>query len=124
MSQGIPGAAASPGHPGIACLSLTKALDATTTALGLALVPGIAEANPFAAALFSAVGVIPGVALGSLLVLAFVVGVTEIGVAWLRRQSDAPGWAPTAVRVVGYVPLSLLFVVVAIHNAMLLWSAI
>lgn len=122
MSQGSPGIA--PGHPGIACVSLTKALDATTTAIGLALVPGIAEANPVAATLFSTVGVLPGVVLGSLIVLAFVVALTESGVAWLRRQPDAPDWAPTATRVAGYLLPSLVFGAAAVHNAALLWATI
>lgn len=121
MSQAISGPVAS-GHPAIACLLLTKALDATTTAVGLTLVPGLVESNPFAAALFSTVGVLPGLLLASLAVLAFVVGVTEAGAAWLARHPDAPGWGPTATRAVGYLPPSLIFGAAAVHNATLLWS--
>jgi hypothetical protein len=123
MSQGTPGAV-SPGHPGIALLSLTKALDAGTTVLGLSLVPGIVESNPFAAALFSAVGLVPGVLVGSLAVLAFVVAVTETGAAWLRRVSDGPEWAPTAARAVGYLAPSLVFAAAAVNNAALLWTTL
>ena len=123
MSQGTSGAAVVPGHPAIVCLSLTKALDATTTAVGLAFVPGVVEANPFAAALFAAVGVFPGLLLASLAVLAFVVAITETGAAWLARRSDAPEWAPVATRTVGYLPPSLVFGAAAVHNAALLWVA-
>ena len=122
MSQALPGPGAT-GHPAIACLLLTKALDATTTAVGLTLVPGLVESNPFAAVLFSSVGVLPGLLLATLAVLAVVVGVTEAGVAWLRKRPDTPGWGPTVTRIVGYLPPSLVFGVAAVHNTTLLWSA-
>lgn len=107
------------GYPGIALLSLSKALDAATTLLGLTLVPGVVETNPFAAALFSRLGVVAGVVVASITVLAVVVAVTEAGVAWLRR-SDAPEWAAAATRAVGYLPPSLLFCAATVHNAALL----
>lgn len=121
MSEGTHGTK-NPGHPAFACLLLTKALDATTTAVGLALVPGLAEANPVAATLFSTVGVLPGLLLASLVILAIVVAVTETGAGWLRRHPDAPGWAPRATRIAGYLPPSLVFGAAAIHNATLVWS--
>ena len=124
MSTSLPGRRSLPsGHSGIVLLALTKALDAATTALGLVLVPRIVESNPFAATLFETVGVLPGLLLGSLAVVGVVVLVTEYGVAKLRRTPDAPDWAPTATRIVGYFPPSLLFGAVAVYNAALLWSA-
>lgn len=125
MSFGTPAqsAAWTPGHPGIALLSLTKALDAGTTAIGLTLVPGVVESNPLAAALFSAVGVLPGLLVGTVAVLVAVVAITEASAAWLRRAPDVPGWAPGAARTVGYLVPSLVFGAVAVHNAMLLWTA-
>lgn len=116
-------AAWTPGHPGIALLSLTKALDASTTAIGLTLIPGVVESNPLAATLFSAVGVLPGLLVGTVAVLVCIVAITEAGAAWLGRAPDAPGWVPGATRAVCYLLSSLVFGAVAVHNAVLLWTA-
>lgn len=94
----------------------TKALDVVTTAVGLLVVPGFSEANPFAAAVFESVGVITGLLLLSIATIVVVGLVTETGARYLERLEDTPEWAPTFTRTVGYGPLSVVFGAAALHN--------
>ena len=98
-------------------LVVGKALDALTTGVGLLYVPGFVEANPFAAAYFGSMGVATGLLTLSLLTVTIVTLVTEVGARYLVRHDEAPVWGPTVTRFVGYVPLSVVFVFAALHNA-------
>jgi len=93
-----------------------KLLDAGTTAVGLLYVPGFVEANPFAALYFDALGVVTGLVTLSILTVAIVATVTELGARYLEGHEESPGWGPTATRFVGYVPLTIVFVFAALHN--------
>ena len=97
-------------------LVATKALDVVTTAVGLLLVPGFVEANPYAAAVFESMGVLTGLLVLSAVTLLVVGSVTEFGARYLERDADTPEWAPTFTRIVGYGPLSVVFGAAALHN--------
>lgn len=87
-----------------------------TTAVGLLFVPAVAEANPLLRRLVGLVGVVPGVLLGTVAVLATVVLVTEAGVLVCRRlDSESPRWG-RLVRTVGYGPLTAVFAIAALNN--------
>lgn len=79
-------------HPLIWAIFALQALDAVTTIV--ALKKGGAEANPLAAKIFGAVGVIPG---------AIAVKLFVVGVVWHFR-SDMQTWAMAAA-VVAYVAI-------------------
>lgn len=101
----------------VVLLVVGKGLDAATTAFGLLVVPGFVEANPFAASVFDSLGVATGLLVLSVLTVATVALATELGAWYLNRKEGAPGWGPTATRILGYVPLSIVFVFAALHNA-------
>lgn len=100
----------------VGLLVLAKALDVGTTAVGLLYVPGFVEGNPFAALYFDAMGVVTGLLTLSVLTVVVVAAVTELGARYLEGHEESPHWGPTATRVVGYVPLSVVFVFAALHN--------
>lgn len=101
----------------VGLLVLGKALDVVTTAVGLLVVPGFVEANPFAALYFETAGVVTGLLTLSILLLIVVTAVTELGARYLASHPEAPPWGPTVTRFVGYVPLTVIFVFAGLHNA-------
>ena len=101
----------------IGFLGVSKALDAGTTAVGLLFVPGLVEANPFPASVFGSIGVGTGLLMLSVLTVVVVTLVTEAGARYLQGHDEAAAWAPTATRLVGYAPLSIVFLAASIHNA-------
>lgn len=101
----------------IGLLGATKALDAGTTAVGLLFVPGLVEANPFPASVFGSVGVGTGLVVLSVLTVVVVTLVTEAGARYLEGHDEAAAWGPTATRLVGYGPLSIVFLAASLHNA-------
>lgn len=107
------------GSPGawIGFLGVSKALDAGTTAVGLLFVSGLSEANPFPAGVFGSIGVGMGLLILSVATVVVVALVTEAGARYLRGHEDAAEWSPTATRIVGYAPLSVVFLAAALHNA-------
>lgn len=105
-------------------LVLAKLLDGGTTAVGLLFVPTIVEANPFLRALIGLVGVVPGLVLGTAVVLVVVVAVTELGVSVCARRAPDDAWMRPAVRLVGYLPLSLIFAAASLHNLQLVTRAL
>lgn len=98
-------------------LVATQAADAATTAVGLAGAPGVVERNPVLATFVEALGTVPALVLGSALVVASLVLVTEAGCAVLEADEERRD-AAVAVRVVGYVPFSVLSATAAINNAL------
>lgn len=108
----------------LALLVSTQAADAATTAAGLWLVPSLVERNPALVLLIGEVG--PGVALalGSAFVLACVVLVTEVGCVVVRGFEGSTLRSVLVVRVVGYVPFSLVSWALAVNNAALVGSTL
>lgn len=101
---------------GLAGLVVSKLADATTTFLGLQFVPYVVESNPHLRLLMASIGVLPGLLLGTILVLGLVVGVTESArIACQRLDRDVDS-ALRIVRFVGYVPLSIVFGAASLHN--------
>lgn len=68
----------------IGLLALSKAADAGVTAYGMHA--GLVERSPLAAGLMDLLGIVPGLVIGSILVLATVVGVVE----WGQRHFRSP----------------------------------
>lgn len=90
--------------------------DTTTTFLGLQFVPYVVESNPNLRLLIASIGLIPGLILGTIVVLGFVVGVTESARVVSRRMDCDVYSAQRVVRFVGYVPLSIVFCAASLHN--------
>lgn len=108
---------------GIALLTATKAADAATTAVGLAYVPGIYEANTAAAFLFRRMGVADGLLVTSFCVVVAIALVTEVAsIAVCARRADAH--LASVVRLVGYGIPSALFAAVSVYNVTQLLAGI
>jgi hypothetical protein len=108
---------------GIALLTATKATDAATTAVGLAYVPGIYEANTAAAFLFRRMGVADGLLVTSFSVVVAITLVTEVAsIAVCARRADAH--LASVVRLVGYGVPSALFAAVSMYNVSKLLAGI
>lgn len=97
---------------GIAAIVLGKAADALATAHG----GPVGEFNPAAAALFDAVGFVPGLLLASAAIVLAVVGMTELAVVLARFLDAGAWWGPVVVRFLGYAPLALLWLSVGVYN--------
>lgn len=107
---------------GAAALGSAKLADVVTTVVGLVFF-GAIEANPVGRSLIAHLGLVPGLVLGSVVVVVFIVAVTERGVAAVRRTETDPVW-PSLVRSVGYGVPTLLFAGVAVYNAALILSTV
>lgn len=103
---------------GIAAVVVTKAADLLTTAVGLVLVEGITERNPLADALFARFGLL-GLVGASVVGVAIVVAVVE-WMATLVDANDAYALQPRTLYSISYVPLSVIYALVSIHNTILL----
>ena len=103
----------------VGALGLTKAADAATTVVGLSASPSVAEANPALRYLVEQFGLLVAVALGSAVVVGVVVLTTELAAVACRRLAPGDERPVTAVRLVGYVPISIVFLAAAAHNAIL-----
>lgn len=101
-------------------LVLSKLLDGATTAVGLLFVPAVAEANPLLRRLVAVLGIVPGVVLGTLVVVGTVVLVTEAGVLACQRLDPEPRRWGRIVRTVGYGPLTVVFAIAAVNNLVLI----
>jgi len=104
---------------GLGLLVATKLGDVLTTLAGLRL-PNARESNPVAAAAIHTFGVFPGLLALSVSTVAVVALVTELGVFSISLRDDADVWMVAAVRVVGYVFPSLVYVCVDVHNLFVL----
>jgi len=106
---------------GVLLLGVTKAFDAGTTAFALAHVPWIAEGNPFAAAVFAAVGTVPGILALSVVGVVGLAASTEL----IAASVDEPGDRyANLVRLIGYVPSSALFFLLGVQNAVLVLTGV
>lgn len=109
---------------GLIGLVVTKVADTTTTFLGLQFVPYVVESNAYLRSLIASIGLIPGLLLGTLVVLGLVVGVTESArLACLRLDCDVDS-AQRTVQFVGYVPLSIVFCAVSLHNLVVILTGL
>lgn len=103
---------------GILSVTGTKLADAVTTAVALTFLP-LVELNPVVRALIAHAGIVPGVLIGSGLVIAFITLVTESGAyACGRLSTDGRGVA--GVRYAGYGLPTVLFTGASIHNLSLI----
>lgn len=105
----------------LVALATTKLLDSIMTAIALSGPHPISEANPVAAAVMSAVGVVPGLAMLTVLVLAVIVVVAELLSRGLAAGSRA--FSVRRGRATAYLSATALYVVVLANNAVVLWSA-
>lgn len=100
---------------GASLVVFTKGLDAATTLVALLFFPGVREGNPFVVLALDVVGTVPGVLLLSALGVAGIVFATESVVAVVDETADE---SPDLIRLVGYVPASTFFFLVAVNNAL------
>lgn len=105
---------------GLLLLAGTKALDALTTAVGLAASPDVVEANALVAAVMRALGVGPALLALSVLTVAVIAGFTESAAHLSRWAEDTP--SPAVVRQFGYGVPSALHVGIAVNNTIVLAS--
>lgn len=104
----------------LAALGAAKAADAITTVVGLSIGGSIVESNPALRMLIDQFGLVPAVLVGSLFVVLLVGVVTEAAARFCRRNGEASPWSPTALRVIGYVPISVIFFAAATNNLYLI----
>jgi hypothetical protein len=108
---------------GMAVLTVTKLLDALTTGVGLLHLPGVYEANPLVASVLHETGVVIGLAVASVAIIAGITLVVEscsILVSVRRRD----GHLAPVVRFVGYGLPSVIFAAISVHNASVLLSGV
>src|SRR6056297_1372595 len=105
-------------RPGlVALLAASKLADAATTYIGLRWVPDVREGNPVVAAAIRELGVPAALLAASVLVVVFVVAVTEATILAVNRWLDPPPNADVVVRVLGYGLPAAVHVAVAARNA-------
>ena len=97
----------------------TKAADIVTTAVGMRYIPRIVEANPVADRLFVEMGLFTGLTLVGFASVVFAVCAAELFGIEVRRRFGLPKTALCAQAAI-YLTLSLLFGLVAGHNAILI----
>ena len=103
----------------VGVLGLAKVADAVTTVVGLSAFPSVTETNPALRVLVEHLGVLVAVALGSAVVVGVIVLATELAAVACRRLAPGDERPVSVVRVVGYVPISIVFLAAAGHNALL-----
>lgn len=103
---------------GVTALALTKAGDLTTTLVGLWAARGLVERNPVAAHALALAGPL-GLLCLSLVGVTVVIVVVEIAVDTLDHTDDFDG-NPAVIYYLSYVPLSLLYTAVTVHNLALI----
>lgn len=109
---------------GVSFLLITKMLDVTTTVVGLALFPSLAERNPVAEFLITQFGLVPGLLFGGVLTVVGMAIFVETGSSVLTHLEPGRQWPLLLARTVGYVPLSLFFAALAVNNAFLIGRAV
>lgn len=97
----------------------TKFADALTTGIGLLYVSRIYEQNPVARLMFTQFGTVTGLLLSSVVLIATIGVVTEVGAIKLQVRFGYRHIAPV-VRVLGYGIPSVLFAAVAMYNTKLI----
>lgn len=106
-----------------AALAASKLADAATTLVGLHASEHVHEANPVVAAAIAAHGATTAVLATTVAVVAVIAAVTEATVAGLARYGDPTPAALDAVRLVGYGLPTVVHVVVAAQNVVVVATA-
>lgn len=104
---------------GIAALALTQAADVLTTLVALRFVPAIEEMNVIAAIAIETFGPIGGLTAAAAISVGGLALVTEYGAAVIRDQRSDSGRFVSIIRLIGYGPMTVINVGVALHNALL-----
>lgn len=104
-------------------LAATKFADVATTLVGIQGASHVREANPLVADAITAVGAPTALLAFWLAAVGIIVAVTEAAVTMLSRLDDTPPGAATKVRLVGYGLPSIVHVLVAAQNTVVLLSA-
>ncbi|QLG64304.1 hypothetical protein [Halorarum salinum] len=103
-------------------LAATQAADLLVTLVALRFVPGVREANVVAAAAIASFGPAVGLTAVAAVAVGGLILVTERAASFVGSHPDGSPEAVTAVRLVGYGPMTALNVVVVVHNALLIAS--
>lgn len=110
--------------PAVIAFILSKTADGLATLIGLTISPRIVETNLYLRITIRHLGPVIGVIAATGLVLVLVIAVTESAVmAGLRLDPEAE-WVVGVIRFVGYVPLSMVFAGVSLHNGTVIVQAI
>ena len=104
---------------GLVFLVGTKLADIVTTAIGVRYIPAIVEANPLADHLFAEMGLLTGLTVVGFATVFFAACAAELFGLEVRRRFGLPDTALFAQASI-YLILSVLFGLVAIHNAILI----
>lgn len=104
---------------GLTFLAGTKLADVVTTVVGVQYVPSIVEANPVADTLFVEMGLVTGLTVLGFATVLFAACAAELFGLEIRRRFGLPKTALFAQGSI-YLILSVLFGLVAIHNATLI----
>lgn len=103
-------------RPAMIALILSKMADAVATIIGITMSPHIVETNLYLRITIRHLGPLLGVMTATILVLVLVIAVTESAVvAGLQLDPEAQ-WAVGVIRFIGYVPLSMVYAGVSLHN--------
>lgn len=107
--------------PGVALVVFAALADYTTTVAGITMVPEIVEGNAIPAAVFDAVGLVPGAALLTGITVGVVIAATELGSSEVRHLGN-PRIA-SAIRIAGYSTSAACSLAAAHHNIVLIAAA-
>lgn len=105
---------------GAGALAATQAADLLVTLVALRFVPGVREANAVAAGAIAAFGPAVGLAAAGILAAGGLILVTELAASFVGSHPDGSPRHVTAVRAIGYGPMTALNVVVVSHNVLLI----
>ncbi|TKR25317.1 DUF5658 family protein [Natronomonas salsuginis] len=104
---------------GLTFLVGTKLADIVTTVVGMRYIPSIVEANPVANRLFTEMGLVTGLTVLGFATVLFAACAAELFGVEVRRRYGLPKTALFAQASI-YLILSVLFGLVALHNATLI----
>lgn len=104
---------------GIGALVLTQAVDVLTTLIALHFVPAIEEMNVVAASVIETFGLVVGLTAAAAVSVGGLVLVTEFGASIVRDHTADSQRLVAIVRLIGYGPMTVINVGVALHNALL-----
>lgn len=102
--------------PAVIVLVLSKTADGVATLIGLTISPRIVETNLYLRITIRHLGPLLGVIVATILVLVLVIAVTETAVVASLRLDPEAHWVVGVTRFIGYVPLSMVFAGVSLHN--------
>lgn len=110
--------------PAVIAFVFSKSADGLATLIGLTISPHIVETNLYLRITIRHLGTLLGVIVATIVVLLLVIAVTESAVVTALRIDPEATWVVGVIRFVGYVPLSMVFAGVSLHNATVIIQAI